>query len=133
MKKLLIFIMLIPLFGVAQNTLTGAFVTSDTITSDTLYRLNTTDVYFWSLQIKTAGVTSNDTVWAKVQVSDDNGTTWFDYANMDSVQITATYPNRKFRDMSGNEGTRLGLYVNVGVLDTIVVSSARYVLRPKNR
>jgi len=133
MKKLFLFLLLIPLFGISQNTLTGAFVTADTITSDTLYRLNTTDVYFWSLQIKTAGVTSNDTVWAKVQVSDDNGTTWFDYANMDSIEITSTYPNRKFRDMAGNEGTRLGLYINVGVLDTIVVSSARYVLRPKNR
>jgi len=137
MKKLIfILAILIPILGYSQsgsNQLYGTFVTSDTITSDTLYGIRTSDVYFWNLQITCSGVTSQDTVWAKIMQSSDNGANYKNYAFMDSIQITATNLVQPFEDMEGNGGTHLGVMVNLGVLDTIVVTRVGYLFRPKNR
>lgn len=132
MKKLFLILAISVLpFMLSSQTLTGTVIADDTITSDTRYALNTTDSYFWGLQVLTKGVTSNDTAYAKIQISYDGGTTWFDYANMDSVQLTAAQPNRAFRDVAGNEGVKLAMYLNLGVKDTVIVDEIRYVLRPK--
>jgi len=115
-----------------SNQLYGVFVTNDTIYKDTLYVIKTSDAYIWNLQITCAGVTSQDTVWVKIMQSSDNGANYKNYAHMDSVQITAANLVQPFEDF-WNGSTNLGVNVNVGVVDTVIVSRVGYLFRQKNR
>jgi len=129
MKKLIIFFAFV-LAGVvcmAQipnvDQYQATLVTSDTITSDTGYIFLTYRNSTWNTLIKFAGVTTNDTVWIKMQQSSDNGTTWSNYANLDSVQITATKTYQVWEDPAGALGTHLRVYVNLAAQDTVIVTT----------
>ena len=123
MKKMLLVLILfaVGLSGFGQNVTTGKIATSLKITADTAINVQSAapfnNNYTWQLW---AGWTSSvlaGVPYLKVQVSVD-GTKWLNYANMDSVAITAVTQSKAFEDFI-LPSNYMRLYINMTTGDTL--------------
>lgn len=133
MKKLILILIMLPFFGLAQS---GArlhydqLVTADTITADTGYILTTSADYTYFLNMSWASTTTSTTT-VTLQTTGNNGSSWIAAPGFSAITLNSVSGETAWQG-AYMPGYKYRMYVDVTATETIIVD-AWYTLKVRPR